>query len=141
MSYYLYKKEDSFCAVSDKPQPMPIIQIVQTLEQAEIMLKNYLINGRDNIIKHEKYHYGMVIGKVNDTVLKCVECIEYKYDFNYGKYNLNIQLDNDNIKNLPYVEVLSDEANVSILEKETKGFINYNIGIWWHHNRRQGSPI
>lgn len=142
-NYYVYSKENGFGAVSSKPQKLPLIKIVKTMEEAEKVLKNYLVYGYKERKKREKYHYGIVVGKANDTKLKAIECVEYNADFHYELYDLDIDINQNNVKDIEssYCHILSDEANVEVLEQETDGFNNYHVGVWWNHNMNQGSPI
>lgn len=138
--YYVYQKENKLPCVTVVAQDMPLIKITETLENAENALKAYL-SVINKVLIREKYHYGYVIGKVDNTNLKCIECVEYDHDFNPLEYDLGYGLNKNNIDLLKHKIVLSDETNVEVLEEETKAFELLDILIWWDYNMKHGSPI
>lgn len=144
--YYIYQKEDNTACVTTKPFDMPLINLTEDEVKAEQYLKKYLLIGRNHIRRYldgngNKYHYGYVIGKYDNETLKCIECVEYEDNFNTSDCGLKINLSTDMFSLLVNKSIKSDKINVEELEKETNGFKDTDILIWWHENLHHGSPI
>jgi hypothetical protein len=127
---YIYETGNGLGAVATVPKNLVLIDITEDRDEALEILKKYIVSNITGNAYDNRYNYGIVVGKINNTTLKCVPCVRYFSII--GKEEI--------VRKLPFVEVYTNDTNLEVLTEATDNFSNLDIGIWWLDNGNQCSP-